>query len=444
MFRIGKTASVSGLILFGTTTSLFAKIVYELKSSGLDGEEKLFQKPWCMTTVMFIGMTFCLPLAYWKSGMEHKGRKGTADDEQPLIPQDYPAKKQQWREVLLLAIPSAFDLVATILMNIGLLSVTASVYQMMRGAEMLFAAGFAVIFLNRELNKFHYLGILCCVAGISMVGISSLKSGEGSSTHPVSTESMLMGMGLIIMSQAVQAAQLTFEDFFMADLNMEPMKIVGFEGLFGTAMMVCLLLPIVYFVPGPEGLGLHENTLDTLHMIFHSKALATVLAVDMVALLAYNFCGMMVTGHLGAVFRTVLETMRTLFVWLVDLLLFYTPLGMGQLGESWSVYSYLQLAGFVVLVTGTLVYGKGDEEASKKELQEAVAAAIDVAADEAPQAPGADTSVTIPVPAPGPSRPVPMLMSSSLKATMTISVGSYSRSLSRSMTRQGGLSHTDD
>jgi hypothetical protein len=37
--------------------------------------------------------------------------------------------------------------------------------------------------------------------------------------------------------QAVQAAQLTFEDFFMADMNMLPMKIVGFEGLFGTILM---------------------------------------------------------------------------------------------------------------------------------------------------------------------------------------------------------------
>ena len=50
-------------------------------------------------------------------------------------------------------------------MNIGLLSVTASVYQMMRGAEMLFAALFAVLFLHRHLNKYHLLGILCCVVG---------------------------------------------------------------------------------------------------------------------------------------------------------------------------------------------------------------------------------------------------------------------------------------
>lgn len=63
----------------------------------------------------------------------------------------------------------------------------------------------------------------------------------------------------------------------------------------------------------------------------------------MFALLAYNICGMMVTGHLGAVFRTVLETMRTLFVWLLGLLLWYTtPWG---LGESWTAWSYLQALG---------------------------------------------------------------------------------------------------
>ncbi len=92
------------------------------------------------------------------------------------------------------------------------------------------------------------------------------------------------------------------------------------------AFMVLLLLPIAYFLPGQEGAGLHENTLETLHMIGSSHQLQIVLATDMIALLAYNFCGMMVTGHLGAVFRTVLETMRTLFVWLLGLLLFYTPL----------------------------------------------------------------------------------------------------------------------
>ena len=55
-------------------------------------------------------------------------------------------------------------------------------------------------------------------------------------------------------------------------------------------------------------------------MVSNSGALQGILAFDACALLAYNMAGMMVTGSLGAVFRTVLETMRTLFVWLVGAL----------------------------------------------------------------------------------------------------------------------------
>jgi hypothetical protein len=76
---------------------------------------------------------------------------------------------------------------------------------------------------------------------------------------------------------------LTFEDFFMADLAMAPLKIVGFEGVFGSIMMLGVLLPVAYFLPGPEGYGLHENTLDTLAMIRSSPGLKVVGGVVRVA-----------------------------------------------------------------------------------------------------------------------------------------------------------------
>ena len=38
--------------------------MYELEGPDLDGKNKLFRKPWAMTLNMFIGMSFCIPLAY--------------------------------------------------------------------------------------------------------------------------------------------------------------------------------------------------------------------------------------------------------------------------------------------------------------------------------------------------------------------------------------------
>ena len=67
-----------------------------------------------------------------------------------------------------------------------------------------------------------------------------------------------------------------------------------------------------------------------------------MLVANSLGLLLYNIAGMFVTDQLGAVSRTVFESARTLFVWLGDLLLFYTPLGAGRLGEAWDRSSYLQ------------------------------------------------------------------------------------------------------
>lgn len=69
--------------------------------------------------------------------------------------------------------------------------------------------------------------------------------------------------------QCVQAAQITFEDYFMADLHIEPLKIVGYEGVFGSLAMILVLLPLVSLVKGHDGDGLHENSLDTLHVSTH-------------------------------------------------------------------------------------------------------------------------------------------------------------------------------
>lgn len=439
---VGISASslaIGGLIGWGTFTSLAAKVVYELDGIGRDGTEKTFEKPWAMTTVMFLGMTFCLPLAYFNEW--HQKRKSqvvTDSAAQPLLAGEVSegssidtGKHSELKQVLLLSIPTFFDLIATVLMNVGLLSITASVYQLLRGAEMLFAALFAVVFLKRSLNRYHFTGIACCITGIALVGLSSILSGEGSASHPVSRDAMILGMGLVVASQCVQAAQITFEDFFMADMNIPPLKIVGFEGLFGAIGMLAIMLPIVQRLPGTDGQGLHEDSVDTWHMITHSSSIPVILSLDMVALLMYNVSGMCVTGHLGAVFRTVLETTRTLFVWLVDLLLFYTPLGLGKLGESWNAYSWLQAAGFIVLVVGTIVYGKGDE----KEIAEEIATGAydaDLTAAEEERLPGAG-AVSAPL-AVAPSYAVPMaIAASSLKSSMNISAFSLPRSVSHSM-----------
>lgn len=61
-----------------------APAVYELQGVGRDGQAKYFQKPWAMTCVMFLGMSCCLPLAYYQQAQRRKKRADT-EAEEPLL-----------------------------------------------------------------------------------------------------------------------------------------------------------------------------------------------------------------------------------------------------------------------------------------------------------------------------------------------------------------------
>lgn len=51
-----------------------------------------------------------------------------------------------------------------------------------------------------------------------------------------------------------------------ADLAIPPLKIVGYEGLFGALGMLGIMLPLVQRLPGEDGKGIHEDSVDTLHV----------------------------------------------------------------------------------------------------------------------------------------------------------------------------------
>lgn len=87
--------------------------------------------------------------------------------------------------------------------------------------------------------------------------------------------------------------------------------------------------------------------------------------------------------RLGAVFRTVLLSLRTLLIWIANLCLFYASPGAG-LGEHWdNLASPVQLGGFAVLLLGTLLYSQGCSSVARdtttvvKDIEEMYAALAD-------------------------------------------------------------------
>ena|SRR5579871_299867 len=95
------------------------------------------------------------------------------DDTSPLVK----TLSEQGRTVLhgksllLLALPSTCDIMGTTLVNVGLIMVPASIYQMVRGFLVVFVGLFSVVFLKRRLTLSQWGGLFLVVLGVSLVGM---------------------------------------------------------------------------------------------------------------------------------------------------------------------------------------------------------------------------------------------------------------------------------
>lgn len=168
--------------------------------------------------------------------------------------------------VTLLALPAICDICGTTLMNAGLLLVAASIYQMTRGALVLFVGLFSVLFLKRKLHLFQWVSLLGVVLGVAVVGLAGAiypdKKDSSSAGEPrpegaeISADALraVIGVLLIAGAQIFTATQFVLEEYILERSAIEPLRVVGFEGLFG--FLVTLLgMIILHFAIGRTEAG---------------------------------------------------------------------------------------------------------------------------------------------------------------------------------------------
>jgi len=347
--------AVAGLVCFGALNTLTTKIQFTLLSTGSAGEVKHFEKPWFATFAMFAGMAFVLlPYHFMES---RKKQAMVSDSTEHLLPTGGGGAVSEFTGFMYVGIPASFDLLASGLMFGGLIYISASIWQMLRGSEIVFAAIISVPGLGAKLYCYHWIGILLCVIGICLVGWANvLNSQSEASGESASASDALFGMGLVVAAQVVQAAQMVVEEKLLKDVMLPPMKIVGYEGVWGVFLSVFVVFPICWFLPGSDN-GHGEDLVDTVTMLQNNSSLASLLLLYVFSCATYNVAGMAVTSNLSAVHRTMMEASRTIGIWIIDLCVHYLIDKNISFGEAWMPYSWVQLIGFLVLLSGQSVYG---------------------------------------------------------------------------------------
>ncbi|KAI5305477.1 hypothetical protein KEM56_004313 [Ascosphaera pollenicola] len=275
-------------------------------------------------------------------------------------------------KILLLALPACFDITGTTLMNVGLLFVVASIYQMTRGALVLFVGLFSIIFLHRKLYAYQWLALFTVVLGVGLVGLA------GALAKPVSPQSLgdaqsfvheaaraivkraedtysaastpealriVFGVMFIAGAQIFTASQFVLEEWILERYAMTPLKVVGWEGVFGfTATFIGMLILHALVGSTEAGRGGYFDAVEGWRAVVeHSKVMWSSFAI-MMSIGGFNFFGISVTQSVSATSRSTIDTCRTLFIWMISLAL------------GWETFKWLQVVGFAMLVYGTFLF----------------------------------------------------------------------------------------
>ncbi|KAL4952971.1 hypothetical protein BDW69DRAFT_195225 [Aspergillus filifer] len=291
---------------------------------------------------------------------------GDHDPSKPLRLPDGRIKLQGLR-TFLLAAPACCDIAGTTLMNVGLLFVAASIYQMTRGALVLFVGLFSVLFLRRKLHLYQWLALFVVVLGVALVGLAGALFGDNQG-HDLTQESVaaavqtatvevravartpeavraVIGVLLIAAAQIFTATQFVLEEWILENYAMEPLQVVGWEGIFGFTVTVVVSI-ILYLGVGRTEAGRYGyfDAKEGWHQVFTHRAVAVSSFLIMLSIGGFNFFGLSVTRTVSATSRSTIDTCRTLFIWLVSL------------GLGWENFKWLQVAGFALLVYGTFLF----------------------------------------------------------------------------------------
>ncbi|KAK4167547.1 hypothetical protein QBC43DRAFT_254942 [Cladorrhinum sp. PSN259] len=254
-----------------------------------------------------------------------------------------------WR-VCLLSLPAICDICGTTLMNAGLLLVAASIYQMTRGALVLFVGLFSVVFLRRHLHLFQWLSLVGVMTGVAIVGLAGAIQPDKkpvSALEEVNSDALkvIIGVLMIAGAQIFTATQFVLEEWILERSEIEAIRVVGWEGLFG--FLVTLAgMTVLHFAVGRTESGKYGpfDMVEGWRQFWEYKAVFVSSLLIMISIGGFNFFGLSVTRTVSATSRSTIDTCRTLFIWIVSL------------GLGWETFKWLQVLGFVLLVYFTFLF----------------------------------------------------------------------------------------
>ena len=360
------------MVLTGTVNTVANKNLLKLPIKNEQGQEETFgAHQFFVTCLMFIGEMFSLcpysiilfrQFQAKKNGEEEFEKLSQDKEESGEKTPDTPSDKKPNAKFYIFVISAMCDFIASTIGNFALYFLPASIYQMFRGIELFFICIFSKIFLKNHVYSHHILGVGTVIVGLICVGLSNFIEGD----QELDKENLVIGICLLVCSQCFSSTQYIVQELFIKKYEVNSFQLVGFEGFWGFSVYVIFLIiaqniscnsfpkglkkRLCYTIPGQTSAVL-ENTLYAFKQLKNSVALMLLTIAYIMSIALYNIVGINLTQLVSSTARAIVDTVRTVFIWLF-FLLFHPVKGTEE------TFKVLQLIGFILLISGTCIYNE--------------------------------------------------------------------------------------
>ena len=165
-WRVVLTIEASALVC-GTVYSLTRKFMNLTKAEGFAGNTTYFRHPLFQGLWCFLGQLLAWPI-WWRMEQRERRRRQAAGGTRDVPLGEQPTSR---RAAVLCMLPTLFDVIGTVLNNIGLILTSVSVYQMLRGSVVLFTSLASRLLLNTAFTTKQLQGLVMIAIGVCFIGL---------------------------------------------------------------------------------------------------------------------------------------------------------------------------------------------------------------------------------------------------------------------------------
>lgn len=332
---------VVGMLVCGTLNTISFKEQDDFVVD--ESNPRPFYHPFVQTYMMFIAEFACLAAFYIAQAASPTFRKNHELELQDAIQQNLKTTGVWWKA----ALPALCDIGGTGLQLVAMNFMSQSVFVMLRGGSPVIIAILTVIFLKRILARSQIFGLSLVVFGVTIVGVNTFIT-----TNSNDSPNLVAGVICCFLSMFGSGIQAIVEEKILRKNHIHPLKLVGFEGMFGLIYNTVLIaianqIPCdVNNVQACNANGKVEDIASAVRGIFSHSGLLSWVIIAMVSLGLTNFFAMSVTKIASALTRAVLTITTLVLIWVYNLTVNHDK------------FYPLQLVGFIILIIGNLIYQK--------------------------------------------------------------------------------------